>query len=215
MKRDGKQLKTSGSLPEQSIQNLFLFLLKNLSVQIKCSLQKMACHNYSTELIEPRANVQSWALFKSYMPNLYPHPTNKVGRLYPEFFPSFNFVLGGGRENCKILFKGCTVLWGQPEITQNNKNYIIVPRTFALDCSLSLTSKIPAPNFGEISDCASGKPRDKWSELTKIAALNLPQCSQTQQLIQFLTLLPTKKLLFVTFMQLSLSYLRIEREQNK
>lgn len=50
---------------------------------------------------------------------------------------------------------------------------------------------------------------------TKIAALNLPQCSQTQQLIQFLTLLPTKKLLFVTFMQLSLSYLRIEREQNK
>ena len=159
----------------------------------------MACHNYSTELIEPRANVQSWALFKSHMPNLYPHPTNKVGRLYPEFFPSFNFFLGGGRENCKILFKGCTVLWGQPEITQNNKNYIIVPRTFALDCSLSLTSKIPAPNFGEISDCASGKPRDKWSELTKIAALNLPQCSQTQQLIQFLTLLPTKKLLFCNF----------------
>ena len=28
--------------------------------------------------------------------NTSPHPTNNVGRVYPEFFPSFNFVYGGG-----------------------------------------------------------------------------------------------------------------------
>ena len=67
------------------LENLSLFLLKNLSVQINCYLQKIACHNYSTELIEPRPNVQSWALFKSHMPNPYPYPTNKAGRVYPEF----------------------------------------------------------------------------------------------------------------------------------
>ena len=37
-------------------------------------------------------------------------------------------------------------------MTRNNKTCITVSRTFAQDCSLSLTSKIPAPNFGEISD---------------------------------------------------------------
>ena len=33
------------------------------------------------------------------------HPTNNVGRLYPEFFPSFKFVEGGGRQNCKKFSK--------------------------------------------------------------------------------------------------------------
>ena len=31
------------------------------------------------------------------------HPTNNVGRVYPEFFPNFNFVQGGGMENCKKI----------------------------------------------------------------------------------------------------------------
>ena len=35
-----------------------------------------------------------------------PHPTNNVGRMYPEFFSSFNFVhcigLGGGRTQRKF-----------------------------------------------------------------------------------------------------------------
>ena len=32
-------------------------------------------------------------------------PTNNVGGVYPEFFPSFNFVYGGGREDCKTISK--------------------------------------------------------------------------------------------------------------
>ena len=35
--------------------------------------------------------------------NTSPHPTNNVGRIYPDFFPSFNFVYGGGTENCKKI----------------------------------------------------------------------------------------------------------------
>ena len=106
MKRDGKQLKTSGSLPEQSIQNLFLFLLKNLSVQIKCSLQKMACHNYcSTELIEPRANVQSWALFKSHMPNLYRTPQTKLDVCIQNFSPVSTFSWVEGERTARYFSK--------------------------------------------------------------------------------------------------------------
>ena len=53
-------------------------------------------HNYSSVL-------QSWtkvlghfyvsgAFSNSLRSNPSPHPTNNVGRVYPEFFPSFNFV---------------------------------------------------------------------------------------------------------------------------
>ena len=34
----------------------------------------------------------SGAFSNSHRPNPSPHPTNNVGRVYPEFFPSFNFV---------------------------------------------------------------------------------------------------------------------------
>ena len=65
-----------------------------------------------------------------------PPPTHKlqVGRVYPEFFPSFSSVYGGGRENCKTF---CTVLWGHPEITENHEYWIAVPRTFTRDINLS------------------------------------------------------------------------------
>ena len=38
-------------------------------------------------------------------PKPSPHPTNNVGRMDPDFFPSFNFVQGGGRENYKKMAK--------------------------------------------------------------------------------------------------------------
>ena len=38
-------------------------------------------------------------------PSPSPHPTNNVGRVYSVFFLSFNFVQGGGRENCKTVSK--------------------------------------------------------------------------------------------------------------
>ena len=47
----------------------------------------------------------SGAFSNSHMPSPSPHATSNVGRLYPEFFPSFDFVLGGGRENCGKISK--------------------------------------------------------------------------------------------------------------
>ena len=47
-----------------------------------------------------------WGVFQySHRSNPSPHPTNNVGLVYPEFFPSFNFVQGEGRENCKKISK--------------------------------------------------------------------------------------------------------------
>ena len=43
----------------------------------------------------------SGAFSNSHRPNPSPHSTNKAGRSCPEFFPSFNFVWGGERENWK------------------------------------------------------------------------------------------------------------------
>ena len=36
--------------------------------------------------------------FKAFMPNHSPHPKNKVGCVYPEFFPSFKIIYGGEGE---------------------------------------------------------------------------------------------------------------------
>ena len=38
-------------------------------------------------------------------PTPSPQPQNNAGRMYPEFFSSFNFVSGGGRDNCKKISK--------------------------------------------------------------------------------------------------------------
>ena len=38
-------------------------------------------------------------------PRHSPNPTNNVGRLYPDFFPTFYFVQGGRRDNCKKISK--------------------------------------------------------------------------------------------------------------
>ena len=47
-----------------------------------------------------------WGVFQySHRSNPSPHPTSNVGCKYPEFFPSFNFVQGGGRCNCKKIFE--------------------------------------------------------------------------------------------------------------
>ena len=67
-------------------------------------------------IIPKGCTLQSWtkalghfcvseAFSNSHRTNPSPHPTNNVGCMHPEFFPSFNFVYGGGRENCKKIFK--------------------------------------------------------------------------------------------------------------
>ena len=37
--------------------------------------------------------------------NPSPHPTNNVGRVYPEFFPSFNFFIGWGEGELQKKFE--------------------------------------------------------------------------------------------------------------
>ena len=50
-----------------------------------------------------------WGVFQCTQSNPSPYPTNNVGRVYPEFLPSFSFVYGegggGGREKCKKVSK--------------------------------------------------------------------------------------------------------------
>ena len=44
-------------------------------------------------------------LMPTVKPKPSPHPANNVGRMDPDFFPSFNFVQGGGSENYKKMAK--------------------------------------------------------------------------------------------------------------
>ena len=52
----------------------------------------------------------------SHVPNLFSHPTNKVGCMYPKFFRSFNFVwVGGGTneenfEKVALFYEGTQIL---------------------------------------------------------------------------------------------------------
>ena len=73
------------------------------------------------------ANLRSWkkvlghfgisgAFSNSQRSNPYLHPKNNVGRVYPEFFMSFNFVLGGGRENYKKISKRMHCFKREPRI---------------------------------------------------------------------------------------------------
>ena len=47
----------------------------------------------------------SGAFSNSHRSNPSPHPTNNVGRVYPEFFSEFQLCIGWGRENCKKISK--------------------------------------------------------------------------------------------------------------
>ena len=77
----------------------------------------------------------SGAFSNSHRSKPSPRPKNDAGRLYPEFFPSFNFVQGGGRERTARIFrKGCTVLRGNREMTEKYEYCSTVPRTFVQDC---------------------------------------------------------------------------------
>ena len=70
----------------------------------------------------------------SHRSNPSPHPTSNVGRVYPEFFPSFNFVQGGGGITARKFRKGCTLLRGNREMTEKYEYCSTVPRTLVQDC---------------------------------------------------------------------------------
>ena len=78
-----------------------------------------------------------WGIFQFTQVQPSPHPTNNVGRVYPEFFPSFNFVhcIGCGEGELQENFeKDGTVLRGNREMTEKYEYCITVPRTFVQDC---------------------------------------------------------------------------------
>ena len=47
----------------------------------------------------------SGAFSNSYRPNPSPHPTNNVGRVYPEFFSEFQLCTGWGKEELQENFE--------------------------------------------------------------------------------------------------------------
>ena len=50
------------------------------------------------------------AFFNTHMPNPFLHPKNNVGHASPHFFPNFNIVKGGRRDNCNKISEACNVL---------------------------------------------------------------------------------------------------------
>ena len=55
--------------------------------------------------------------------NPSPHPTNNVGRVYPEFFPDFQLFIG---RTARKFPKGCTVLIGNREMTEKLMNTAVL-----------------------------------------------------------------------------------------
>ena len=72
--------------------------------------------------------------FSSHMPNPIAHPTNKVGRVYPEFFQVSTLGRVEGGRTPRTFRKGCTVLWGHPQITENYEYCITVLSPAPLFC---------------------------------------------------------------------------------
>ena len=74
----------------------------------------------------------SGAFSNSHRSNPSPHPTNNVGRVYPEFFfrVSTLYRVGEGR-TARKFGKRCSVLRGNRGITE--KHCSTVPRTFVQD----------------------------------------------------------------------------------
>ena len=63
------------------------------------------------------------------------HPTNNVGRVYPEFFSEFQLCIGcgGGGRTARKFRKGFTVLKGNREMTEKYEHCSTVLRTFVQD----------------------------------------------------------------------------------
>lgn len=70
------------------------------------------------------------AFFNTHMPNPFLHPKNNVGHASPHFFPNFNIVKGGRRDNCNKISEACNVLWGKLEIKQNYEHWSTFPTIF-------------------------------------------------------------------------------------
>lgn len=70
------------------------------------------------------------AFFNTHMPNPFLRPKHNVGHASPHFFPNFNIVKGGRRDNCNKISEACNVLWGKLEIKQNYEHWSTFPTIF-------------------------------------------------------------------------------------
>ena len=74
------------------------------------------------------------AFFSWHLPNPIPLPTNKVERVYPEFFRVSALCRVEEGRTPRTFRKGCTVLCGHPQITENYEYYITVLSPAPLFC---------------------------------------------------------------------------------
>ena len=63
-----------------------------------------------------------------------PQPLYNVENMYPQLFPTFNIVLGGGGGNCNVVLKYSNAFRGSAQIFDNYEFCIAVPRYFVQDC---------------------------------------------------------------------------------
>ena len=84
----------------------------------------------------------SMGFSNSHRSNPSPYSTNNVGRVYPLFFSLFQLCIGWVEGELQENFKkGCTIVRGNREMTENCEYCNTVPRTFVQDCRLSFTPK--------------------------------------------------------------------------
>ena len=77
-------------------------------IEVQCPRVAMLIYNHGQKSWD---TLHFWGVSNSNRSNPFPHARNNVGRVYPEFFPSFNFVWSGGRKNCKKISNRTAVLY--------------------------------------------------------------------------------------------------------
>ena len=90
----------------------------------------------------------SGAFSNSHRSNLSPHSTNNVGRLYPEFFRVSTLYRVGGGRTAREFRKGCTVLRGTREMTEQYEYCSTAQRTFVQDCRQTSLQSLLNQNVG-------------------------------------------------------------------
>ena len=89
-------------------------------IEVQCPRVAMLIYNHGQKCWDTFAFLGRFQ-FTQVQP--LPSPTNNVGRVHPEFFPSFNFVWSGGRKNCKKISN--RMHWFKREPRNDRKIWIL------------------------------------------------------------------------------------------
>ena len=79
-----------------------------------------------------------WAFSNSYRPKPSPHPTNNVGRVYPEFFSEFQLCIWWWEGKLQENLEKDALFYEGLRMTEKYEYCITVPRTFVHDCRFTL-----------------------------------------------------------------------------